>query len=168
MITKRLALVILVILMIPTVALADDDLASIFDFLQSNSVDLTTAIERAERETDGFAYEAAFDEDTFNPEYEVHVVVDGAVQEVRVNMDGETKVRPEDERAPDKKPMTLVEVVRLAESKVSGKAFEAECDDDRFDKTCEVTIATSKGTEIEVIIDTTTSKVVRSFEDRDD
>lgn len=56
--------------------------------LAEAGISLTDAIEAAEAHTNGKAFEAAIEDDSFSPEFEVSVVVDNATYDVRVN--GET------------------------------------------------------------------------------
>ncbi|WP_084398210.1 PepSY domain-containing protein [Henriciella aquimarina] len=56
--------------------------------LADAKITLTEAIEAAEAHTNGKAYEAQIEDDSFSPEFEVGIVADNTVYEVRVN--GET------------------------------------------------------------------------------
>ena len=56
--------------------------------LSEASISLTDAIEAAEAHTSGQAYEAQVEDDSFSSEFEVKVVAENKVWEVRVN--GET------------------------------------------------------------------------------
>lgn len=56
--------------------------------LEGASISLIDAIEAAEAHTSGKAYDAQIEDDSFSPEFEVSVVADNQIWEVRVN--GET------------------------------------------------------------------------------
>ena len=82
-IKKFLAVGVLIGVGLPLVALAND--ADEVRALSETKISLTQAIAAAERHQGGQAYEAKVDEDSFKPEYEVDVVKDGRVYEVRVD-----------------------------------------------------------------------------------
>ena len=56
--------------------------------LEGASISLIEAIEAAEAHTSGKAYDAQIEDDSFSPEFEVSVVADNRLWDVRVN--GET------------------------------------------------------------------------------
>lgn len=82
-IKKFLAGSLLIGIGLPLVALAND--ADEVRVLAETKITLTQAIAAAERHQGGQAYEAKVDDDSFKPEYEVDVVKDGRVYEVRVD-----------------------------------------------------------------------------------
>ncbi len=56
--------------------------------LSEAKISLVDAIEAAETHTNGKAFEAQIEDDSFSPEFEIGVVADNVVYEVRI--DGET------------------------------------------------------------------------------
>lgn len=53
--------------------------------LEGAKVSLVDAIKAAEKHQGGRAYEASIDDDSFQPAYEVGVIKDGRVYDVRIN-----------------------------------------------------------------------------------
>lgn len=78
-------LTIIVVMM--ALSFADNALASkkIENRLQAVAISLTEAIAIAEGATQGVAYEAELEKNSFDPEYEVEVYVDGSTYEVSIN-----------------------------------------------------------------------------------
>lgn len=85
LITKPFAVAALVVTtaMAPAIVSAED--ASEIKALTEAKISLTQAIEAAEKHQGGQALDASIDDDSFTPTFEVSVVKDGKVYDVRVD-----------------------------------------------------------------------------------
>lgn len=130
-------------------------------------ITLLRAIEIAEAHKQGRAFEAERDEDSFTPAYKVSVAVGAQVHDVRIHAQTGAVIgaRLDDDRPPQHKA-TLAAIVRAAEAKTSGRAVEAECDDDRFEARCEVRVVTTSGSAYDVLVDSQSGRVLKTRQRR--
>lgn len=140
---------------------------------QSAKVGMVEAIELAEKHVSGRAYHVDIDEDRFETAYEIELEVEGKVKDVWVSLK-ELKILEakfdddDDDDIPKARKVSFSKLVEIAEKHKSGKAFEAECDDDRWDTSCEVSVVTSKNEVWDIVLDSETGKVISSRIDKDD
>lgn len=139
---------------------------------QSAKVSMVEAIKLAEKHVSGRAFHVDIDDDRFETAYEIELEVKGKVKEVWVSLNEpkvlEVKNDDDDDDIPKARKVGLAKLVETAQSHKNGKAFEAECDDDRWDTTCEISVVTSKNEVWDIVLDGESGKVVSSRIDKDD
>lgn len=139
---------------------------------QSAKVSMVEAIKLAEDHVSGRAFQVDIDDDRFETAYEIELEVQGHVKEVWVSVKElkvlEVKSDDDDDDIPKARKVGLAKLVETAQAHKGGKAFEAECDDDRWDTTCEVSVVTSKNEVWDIVLDGESGKVISSRIDKDD
>lgn len=143
-------------------AFADDDDGA--HLVRGAEISLLEAIRTAEAHKEGRAFKAEVDDDSFTPTYEVSVATDSVMFEVRVHAEtGKVlSAREDDDTIPAERSVKLEDVVLAAEEAHDGTAYEASCEDDRFDDDCEVELVAGDGKIYEVVVDGGTGNIVRS------
>lgn len=147
-----------------------DDLDDEIRLIRAVDVSLAEAIEKAETHTSGRAFEAELDDDSFTATFEVEVVVDRRVVDVRIDANsGEIlSVRRDDDDVPEPRATPLAQIVRTAEQSVGGQAYEVSCDDDRFNDHCEVELVTAANQIYEVVVAGNRGNIIRTRLEQDD
>lgn len=165
------ALIALTGITFATASRAEDDNEVVDDdakAARAASVSITDAIDAAEQEKGGTAFEASADDKRFNNIWEVTVGVGQDVFEVEVNMNNGNveKSRKEKNDKPVQLSMPLADLLAAAEQAQSGIAYDIDCDDDQGDILCEVDVINDADENWELVVDGTTGEVLSSTQDR--